>query len=76
MMELDANICNPETSSSAIHNIHTYIPGGKKKKEKRKRKNITKQNKQTYKLQTTRKEELEKEIKEGSKQSCRNYKQA
>jgi hypothetical protein len=50
MMKLDANICNPETSSSgnqfpSTTYIHIYL-------EERKRKNITKQNKQTYKLQT------------------------
>jgi hypothetical protein len=36
-MKLDANICNPETSSSgnqfpSTTYIHIYIPGGKKKK--------------------------------------------
>jgi hypothetical protein len=81
-------VMNPHS----ITYIHTFIPGGKKRKAKQnktkpkeiKNKNKKKQekkskiqtNKQRYKLQTTRKEELKKKKEKGSKQSCRNYKQA
>jgi hypothetical protein len=59
MMELDANICNAETSYLVTnsHPQHTYLyTWRKEKKGKRKRKNITKQNKKTYKLQTLEQE--------------------
>jgi hypothetical protein len=67
------------TNPRSIAYIHTFIPGGKKRKAKQnktkpkeiKNKNKKKQerkskiqtNKQRYKLQTTRKEELEKKKK-------------